>query len=127
MKYFPLNNDKTLKTYTKDHVISKINRPPSFIKRIDYVVDNFDIFSERKKVSNIITIGEIYFEEGENINLEDILKDTKDTFLRFIPATSTDNELSIEVRKKVWSWETDGDLVKRLYKLHFPTKTTITV
>lgn len=125
MEYIEFGDPYTkIKTYPRGHVISKANRPESYIKKIDYVNENFDIFLERRAVFNIITIGEIVFDEAENINLQEILgfEDLTDIFIKYVRPATPDEYPSLEVRKKIWSWESDGDLVKRLYNSHFPEK-----
>ena len=117
MKFYKLHSDiNTFKIYHKNHIISKQNRPQSSIDKIDYVMKHFDIFSERKLITAITTIGDITFEENENVDLSSLFseEELKSIVIRF-PEDSY-NENYFEVRQKFLQWETDADLVKRLYK-----------
>ena len=122
MEYIELTPLKPIKLYPKEYTIPTNNRSDSYIKKVKYVCENFDIFINRRPTSNIITIGEITLPKNTNLNLKDVLGeyDISDFFIRYTPQID-DNELDyIEVRYKVWGWETDNELINRLYKIHFP-------
>lgn len=90
----------------------------SFSQKKAFVLFNFDIEKvERKEIEYLYTQDDHIIEYDENINLKEIIGeiDPEKVFLRLIAPSEIDPEISIEIREMKTRFETDRELITRLY------------